>query len=41
MLSLLNNENIRVIPLYGDEFYTIGYIISEDRKISPLALRFT
>lgn len=40
MPSALNNGNIVSIPLESDDFYTIGYILHADRKISPLTERF-
>jgi len=40
MPSLLNNGNIVSIPLDVDEFYTIGYILHAERKITGLTEKF-
>ncbi len=40
MPSLLNKGRIVSIPLESDDFYTIGYILRTDRKISDLTKEF-
>ena len=40
MPSALNNGNIVSIPLDSEEFYTIGYILHGNKKITPLMERF-
>ncbi len=40
MPSALNRKDIVSIPLKSDEFYIIGYILNEDRKISGMLEKF-
>lgn len=40
MPSLLNEERIVSIPFESDDFYTIGYILRTDRKLSSLTRVF-
>jgi len=40
MPSLLNQERIVSIPFESEDFYTIGYILREDRNISELTMAF-
>ena len=40
MPSLLNEGRIVSIPLESDDFYTIGYILRTDRKVSGLTNKF-
>lgn len=40
MPSLLNQERIVSIPFESDDFYTIGYILRNDRNISDLTKTF-
>ena len=40
MPSALNQGNIVSIPLDTDDFYHIGYLLNEDRKISPATYQF-
>lgn len=40
MPSLLNRDRIVSIPLQSDDFYSIGYLVRGDRKVSELAQKF-
>ncbi len=40
MPSKLNRKDIVSIPLQSDEFYIIGYILNEERKISDVLQKF-
>ena len=40
MPSLLNQDRIVSIPLQSDDFYSIGYVMRQDRKVSELAKKF-
>lgn len=40
MPSALNRGDIVSIPLKSDEFYNIGYLLNENRKISPMTQKF-
>ena len=40
MPSALNGGNIVSIPLDSEEYYVIGYLLNENRKVSPVAEKF-
>jgi len=40
MPSALNRGDIVSIPLKSDEFYNIGYLLNENRKVSPITKKF-
>ncbi len=40
MPSALNKGDIVSIPFNSEEFYIIGYLLNENRKVSPMTNRF-